>query len=135
MLHLQGFLQEPHHHQVSPARVACRLCSAPSDPPSLLPLPTTRCRHYFCEACALQHYRKSKRCYVCNTQTNGVFNPAKGQRVVPPQKSLSEPHSYTTTTTTSPPPCFPSISELIAKMEKRQALADQPPSEGDDDDD
>uniref|UniRef100_A0A8D3DXC6 Ring finger protein 113A n=1 Tax=Scophthalmus maximus TaxID=52904 RepID=A0A8D3DXC6_SCOMX len=35
------------------------------------------CRHYFCETCALQHYRKSKRCYVCNTQTNGVFNPAK----------------------------------------------------------
>uniref|UniRef100_A0A4W6CL37 Ring finger protein 113A n=1 Tax=Lates calcarifer TaxID=8187 RepID=A0A4W6CL37_LATCA len=37
----------------------------------------TKCKHYFCEACALQHYRKSKRCYVCNTQTNGVFNPAK----------------------------------------------------------
>ncbi|KAM4692240.1 E3 ubiquitin-protein ligase RNF113A [Rhinophrynus dorsalis] len=37
----------------------------------------TKCRHYFCEGCALQHYRKSKRCYVCNTQTNGVFNPAK----------------------------------------------------------
>uniref|UniRef100_A0A673GAV7 RING finger protein 113A-like n=1 Tax=Sinocyclocheilus rhinocerous TaxID=307959 RepID=A0A673GAV7_9TELE len=37
----------------------------------------TKCRHYFCEACALQHYRKSKRCYVCNQQTNGVFNPAK----------------------------------------------------------
>ncbi|TMS14873.1 RING finger protein 113A [Larimichthys crocea] len=37
----------------------------------------TKCRHYFCEVCALQHYRKSKRCYVCNTQTNGVFNPAK----------------------------------------------------------
>lgn len=37
-----------------------------------------RCRHYFCESCALQHYRKSKRCYVCNQQTNGVFNPAKG---------------------------------------------------------
>uniref|UniRef100_A0A8C5Q2M8 RING finger protein 113A n=1 Tax=Leptobrachium leishanense TaxID=445787 RepID=A0A8C5Q2M8_9ANUR len=37
----------------------------------------TKCKHYFCERCALQHYRKSKRCYVCNTQTNGVFNPAK----------------------------------------------------------
>lgn len=42
----------------------------------------TKCRHYFCEVCALQHYRKSKRCYVCNTQTNGVFNPAKGQQVL-----------------------------------------------------
>ncbi|PIO32242.1 hypothetical protein AB205_0113560 [Aquarana catesbeiana] len=37
----------------------------------------TKCKHYFCETCALQHYRKSQRCYVCNTQTNGVFNPAK----------------------------------------------------------
>ncbi|XP_040291445.1 E3 ubiquitin-protein ligase RNF113A [Bufo bufo] len=37
----------------------------------------TKCKHYFCEGCALQHYRKSQRCYVCNTQTNGVFNPAK----------------------------------------------------------
>ncbi|XP_053555603.1 E3 ubiquitin-protein ligase RNF113A [Bombina bombina] len=37
----------------------------------------TKCKHYFCERCALQHYRKSKRCYVCNVQTNGVFNPAK----------------------------------------------------------
>lgn len=37
-----------------------------------------RCRHYFCESCALQHYRKSQRCYVCDKQTNGVFNPAKG---------------------------------------------------------
>ncbi|XP_064277540.1 E3 ubiquitin-protein ligase RNF113A-like [Passer domesticus] len=37
----------------------------------------TKCRHYFCEGCALQHYRKSQRCYVCGKQTNGVFNPAK----------------------------------------------------------
>lgn len=81
VLHLQGVLQEPHHHQVSlgpsagssqnvPVKVAC------------WPRPmSSRCRHYFCEACALQHYRKSKRCYVCNTQTNGVFNPAKGEMV------------------------------------------------------
>ncbi|XP_001509909.2 E3 ubiquitin-protein ligase RNF113A [Ornithorhynchus anatinus] len=37
----------------------------------------TKCRHYFCEACALRHYRVSQRCYVCDRQTNGVFNPAK----------------------------------------------------------
>lgn len=37
----------------------------------------TKCKHYFCEKCALEHYRKSARCYICNTQTNGVFNPAK----------------------------------------------------------
>lgn len=36
-----------------------------------------RCKHYFCEACALKHYRKSQRCFVCGKQTFGVFNPAK----------------------------------------------------------
>ncbi|XP_068435467.1 E3 ubiquitin-protein ligase RNF113A [Clinocottus analis] len=59
----------------------------------------TKCKHYFCEVCALQHYRKSKRCYVCNTQTNGIFNPAK---------------------------------DLMVKMEKRKAEADQPPSDEED---
>ncbi|KAB0804132.1 hypothetical protein PPYR_01102 [Photinus pyralis] len=37
----------------------------------------TRCKHYFCEACALNRYKKSARCAICNTQTNGMFNPAK----------------------------------------------------------
>ncbi|NXR56318.1 R113A protein, partial [Hippolais icterina] len=37
----------------------------------------TKCRHYFCESCALQHYHKSQCCYVCDKQTNGVFNPAR----------------------------------------------------------
>ncbi|PVD36072.1 hypothetical protein C0Q70_03042 [Pomacea canaliculata] len=37
----------------------------------------TKCKHYFCEKCALSHYKKSQRCFVCSTQTNGVFNPAK----------------------------------------------------------
>lgn len=36
-----------------------------------------RCMHYFCEKCALQHYKKSQKCFVCNAQTFGVFNPAK----------------------------------------------------------
>ena len=37
----------------------------------------TKCKHYFCESCALNHYKKSKRCTACNQQTMGVFNPAK----------------------------------------------------------
>ncbi|KAJ8306884.1 hypothetical protein KUTeg_014968, partial [Tegillarca granosa] len=36
-----------------------------------------RCKHYFCEKCALAQYKKTKRCFVCNEQTMGVFNPAK----------------------------------------------------------
>ncbi|WAR04145.1 R113A-like protein [Mya arenaria] len=37
----------------------------------------TKCGHYFCEKCALSQYRKSQRCFVCNEQTMGIFNPAK----------------------------------------------------------
>ncbi|XP_054263755.1 E3 ubiquitin-protein ligase RNF113A-like [Macrosteles quadrilineatus] len=37
----------------------------------------TKCKHYFCEKCALTQYKKSARCYICNQQTHGVFNPAK----------------------------------------------------------
>ncbi|XP_055704492.1 E3 ubiquitin-protein ligase RNF113A [Phlebotomus papatasi] len=36
----------------------------------------TKCKHYFCEKCALAHYKKTSRCYVCGAQTNGMFNPA-----------------------------------------------------------
>ncbi|KAH7730659.1 zinc finger protein [Aphelenchoides avenae] len=35
------------------------------------------CKHYFCEKCALEHYRKSKKCFVCNVKTEGVFNAAR----------------------------------------------------------
>lgn len=35
-----------------------------------------RCKHYFCEKCALERYKKTTRCFACNAQTNGVFNPA-----------------------------------------------------------
>lgn len=37
----------------------------------------TRCKHYFCEKCAIENYKKSQRCQVCGKQTNGMFNPAK----------------------------------------------------------
>jgi len=37
----------------------------------------TKCKHYFCEKCALDHHRKSTRCALCSAQTFGIFNPAK----------------------------------------------------------
>jgi len=37
----------------------------------------TKCKHYFCEKCALSEYRKSKKCFACGKPTLGVFNPAK----------------------------------------------------------
>jgi len=37
----------------------------------------TKCKHYFCEKCALERFRKTQKCFVCDQNTQGVFNPAK----------------------------------------------------------
>ncbi|KAI1730508.1 zinc finger c-x8-C-x5-C-x3-H type (and similar) domain-containing protein [Ditylenchus destructor] len=37
----------------------------------------TKCKHYFCESCAIEQYRKNKKCTVCGTNTEGVFSVAK----------------------------------------------------------
>jgi len=52
--------------------VKCPLCRQVFSTPVV-----TRCKHYFCEKCALEHYRKSQRCFTCGKQTSGMFNPAK----------------------------------------------------------
>lgn len=39
----------------------------------------TKCKHYFCEACALRNdsAKKEKTCFVCEMPTGGTFNSAK----------------------------------------------------------
>lgn len=53
---------------------ACFICRHPwaecQDPV------VTRCRHHFCEQCALQHNAKSAKCFVCEQPTGGIFNVA-----------------------------------------------------------
>ncbi|XVF29053.1 hypothetical protein REPUB_Repub15cG0086600 [Reevesia pubescens] len=36
----------------------------------------TKCKHYFCEHCALKHHAKNKKCFVCNQPTLDIFNTA-----------------------------------------------------------
>uniref|UniRef100_A0A2P2I392 RING finger protein 113A n=2 Tax=Hirondellea gigas TaxID=1518452 RepID=A0A2P2I392_9CRUS len=36
----------------------------------------TKCKHYYCEKCALEHFKKSRKCYVCGENTLGMFQPA-----------------------------------------------------------
>ena len=50
----------------------CYLCKESFKDPVV-----TKCKHYFCEKCALNHYRQSQRCAACGKNTGGVFNPAK----------------------------------------------------------
>jgi RING finger protein 113A len=52
---------------------ACFICKDPFVKPVV-----TKCKHYFCEKCALTRYKtKSTKCGACGAQTNGIFKPAK----------------------------------------------------------
>lgn len=50
---------------------ACFICREPFVDPVV-----TKCKHYFCEHCALKHHSKNKKCFVCNEPTLGIFNTA-----------------------------------------------------------
>ncbi|KAJ0779433.1 putative transcription factor C3H family [Helianthus annuus] len=50
---------------------ACFICRQPFVDPVV-----TKCKHYFCEHCALKHHAEKKKCYVCNQPTLGIFNAA-----------------------------------------------------------
>ncbi|KAI8322563.1 hypothetical protein GQ54DRAFT_297282 [Martensiomyces pterosporus] len=52
---------------------ACLICRKPFTKPIV-----TKCRHYFCEECALAHYRKTPKCFACGAATAGAFKRAKG---------------------------------------------------------
>ncbi|VAH88888.1 unnamed protein product [Triticum turgidum subsp. durum] len=51
---------------------ACFICREPFVDPVV-----TKCKHYFCEHCALKHHSKNKKCFVCNKPTLGIFNAAQ----------------------------------------------------------
>ncbi|KAK6920293.1 Zinc finger, CCCH-type [Dillenia turbinata] len=50
---------------------ACFICRQPFVDPVV-----TKCKHYFCEHCALKHHTRNKKCFVCNKPTDGIFNVA-----------------------------------------------------------
>lgn len=51
---------------------ACFICREPFVDPVV-----TKCKHYFCEHCALKHHARNKKCFVCNKPTMGTFNVAQ----------------------------------------------------------
>jgi len=48
---------------------ACAICRQPFVNPIV-----TRCKHYFCERCALQRFKKNMKCAVCAENTFGSFS-------------------------------------------------------------
>ncbi|XP_065179123.1 E3 ubiquitin-protein ligase RNF113A-like [Sycon ciliatum] len=52
---------------------ACFVCRDPFKDPII-----TKCGHYFCERCMLDHHKKvGSRCPICQSATQGIYNPAK----------------------------------------------------------
>eukprot|EP00055_Hartaetosiga_balthica_P018236 m.130992 g.130992 ORF g.130992 m.130992 type:complete len:344 (-) comp9474_c3_seq6:676-1707(-) len=62
---------------------ACFICRNPFTNPVV-----TKCHHYFCEKCFLQHLKKSRKCFVCGEATNGYFEPA--QNIIDRQAELTK---------------------------------------------
>ena len=51
---------------------ACFICREPFNQPVV-----TNCGHYFCSTCAIERYKTSSRCAVCDKPTFGIFNVAR----------------------------------------------------------
>lgn len=64
---------------------ACVICKEDYKNPIV-----TKCGHYFCEACALQRFKKTPSCAICGTGTGGVFNGAKRLRKLLEKKRQRE---------------------------------------------
>ena len=56
---------------------ACIICKESYKNPIV-----TKCGHYFCEACALQSYKRAPSCAACGLGTGGVFNGAKNLKKI-----------------------------------------------------
>ncbi|CDW58705.1 zf-C3HC4 2 and zf-CCCH domain containing protein [Trichuris trichiura] len=60
------------HEEEEKMPTDCPICQQPFKNPVI-----TKCNHYFCEACALQHSRKTLKCFVCEKGTMGLFTNVK----------------------------------------------------------
>ncbi|GMR42378.1 hypothetical protein PMAYCL1PPCAC_12573, partial [Pristionchus mayeri] len=72
----QGMAEPEQNYEISDEEESfpdnCPICEGPFTNPVV-----TRCKHFFCERCAIVAFKKSKKCRVCEQNTAGVFNPAK----------------------------------------------------------
>jgi RING finger protein 113A len=66
------FVQEQEIESDDDLPFACFICRKAFKHPVV-----TKCKHYFCEACAIKKFAKSPGCFICGQNTNGVFNTAK----------------------------------------------------------
>lgn len=69
----------------------------------------TKCNHYFCERCFVQHNKKSSRCFACKTQTQGIFFAAK--EIIAKMKEAAEQNDEENASTSNRPDPTPKNNE------------------------
>ncbi|PLW12282.1 hypothetical protein PCANC_08189 [Puccinia coronata f. sp. avenae] len=62
---------------------ACLICRQPFADPIV-----TKCKHYFCAACAIKRFAKTPKCFACGTPTGGIFN--KASRIIEKMNAKQE---------------------------------------------
>lgn len=50
----------------------CPICERDFSEPVM-----TKCKHYFCDSCAIKNYASDSNCFVCGQGTDGIFNTAR----------------------------------------------------------
>uniref|UniRef100_A0A0K0DI11 RING finger protein 113A n=1 Tax=Angiostrongylus cantonensis TaxID=6313 RepID=A0A0K0DI11_ANGCA len=83
----------------------------------------TRCKHYFCETCALNSFRKSKRCQICGENTGGVFNVAKDliAKLAGTTKTRKVTDSYCETSDIEEASCSKDVKEEVVALDDNNA--------------
>lgn len=61
----------------------CYICRKPFRNPVV-----AKCKHYFCEMCALKRYRRVKKCAVCDQKLDGHFSIAKSKHSIEMKKKF-----------------------------------------------
>ncbi|KAJ3000973.1 hypothetical protein HDV02_000042 [Globomyces sp. JEL0801] len=70
--HIENEVEEEEIDSDDDLPFACLICRGDFKSPIV-----TKCKHYFCESCALKHFAKTPGCFACSLNTQGVFNNAK----------------------------------------------------------
>jgi hypothetical protein len=91
------------HEESKAAPEVCQICSKPPVKPVTTKYTFVQrvrsCEHLFCETCALRHYGKSGKCYICKAETNGIFNHVKAAPAPKPAPDDKPAHDPSDTAT------------------------------------
>ncbi|CAI5742224.1 unnamed protein product [Hyaloperonospora brassicae] len=92
---------------------ACTICRGP-----FRNALETTCGHFFCETCALKHFKKSSRCFNCKKQTNGIFSVAEKLRAKEREQHATDANAAGTSIRSN---CVTAVTDAAADVEENSS--------------